>query len=50
MQIIDEIPKQPYAEIVRLLLAAGSVVPDKVGEDGESGGALIAELGIEPPA
>lgn len=50
MQILDEIPKEPYAEIVRLLLEAGAAVPEKVGEDRESGAALIAELGVDPPA
>jgi ankyrin repeat protein len=49
MQIVDEIPKEPYAEIVRLLLAAGAKVPDRVGEDGPPGATLIAELGIDPP-
>jgi len=49
MQVIDEIPKEPYAEIVRLLLAAGAAVPEKVGEDGARGTTLIAELGIDPP-
>jgi ankyrin repeat protein len=50
MRIVDEIPKEPYAEIVRLLLNAGAEVPDRVGEDGPAGATLIAELGIDPPA
>jgi ankyrin repeat protein len=50
MQIVDEIPKAPYAEIVRLLLAAGAAVPEKVGENGARGTMLIAELGVDPPA
>jgi ankyrin repeat protein len=50
MRIIDEIPKGPYAEIVRILLAAGAAVPDKIGEHGARGAMLIAELGIDPPA
>ncbi len=50
MQIVDEIPKEPYAEIVRLLLGAGAEVPDRVGEDGPPGATLITELGIDPPA
>jgi hypothetical protein len=49
MQIVDEIPKEPYAEIVRLLLAAGAEVPERVGADEEPGTMLIAELGIDPP-
>jgi hypothetical protein len=50
MQIVDEIPKEPYAEIVRLLLAAGAAVPQKVGDAGERGTMLLAELGVDPPA
>ncbi|HWF26215.1 MAG TPA: ankyrin repeat domain-containing protein [Solirubrobacteraceae bacterium] len=49
MRIVDEIPKEPYAEIVRLLLAAGAPVPERIEESGPSATALIAELGIEPP-
>jgi ankyrin repeat protein len=49
MRIVDEIPKEPYAEIVLMLLAAGATVPDRVGEDGARGIMLIAELGIDPP-
>lgn len=49
MRIVDEIPKEPYAETVRLLLAAGASVPDRVGENGTSGSTLIAELGVDPP-
>ena len=50
MQTIDEIPKQPYAEIVRILLAAGATVPERIGENGARGTMLIAELGVDPPA
>jgi ankyrin repeat protein len=50
MQTVDEIPKEPYAEIVRILLAAGATVPDRLGERGARGAMLIAELGIDPPA
>lgn len=49
MAIIDEIPTEPYAEIVRLLLASGAPVPDRIGEDGPRGAMLIAELGVDPP-
>jgi ankyrin repeat protein len=49
MQTIDEIPMEPYAEIVRLLLAAGAKVPARVGENGPRGVTLVAELGIDPP-
>jgi ankyrin repeat protein len=50
MRVVDEIAKEPYAEIVRMLLAAGAEVPDRVGDTGEPGATLIAELGIDPPA
>jgi hypothetical protein len=48
MRPADEIPRQPYAEIVRELLAAGASVPDRVGEDGVSAATLVAALGIDP--
>jgi ankyrin repeat protein len=50
MRTVDEIPKEPYAEIVRILLAAGATVPERLGENGERGATLLAELGVEPPA
>jgi len=49
MRTIEEIPREPYAEIVRLLLASGATVPDRIGENGPRGTTLIAELGIDPP-
>jgi hypothetical protein len=30
MRISDEIPMEPYAKIVRLLLAAGATVPERL--------------------
>ena len=50
MRTVHEIPKEPYAEIVRILLAAGATVPDRIGENGPRGTTLIAELGLDPPA
>ena len=50
MRTIDEIPKEPYAEIVRILLAAGATVPERIGENGARAAMLIAELGVDPPA
>jgi hypothetical protein len=47
MQTIDEIPKQPYAEIVRFLLVAGAKIPERIGENGASATTLIAELGVD---
>jgi ankyrin repeat protein len=49
MRTIDEIPKQPYAEIVETLIAVGSPIPDRIGDQGARTAMLIAELGIEPP-
>ena len=46
---IDEIPIEPYAEIVRILLAAGATIPDRIGDNGARGVMLVAELGIDPP-
>jgi ankyrin repeat protein len=50
MQPIDEIPQEPYAEIVRILLEANAPIPARVGEKGIRATSLIAELGIDPPA
>ncbi len=50
MRIADEIPKEPYAQIVKLLLSAGAPVPERIGENGPRATMLIAELGIDPPA
>jgi hypothetical protein len=47
MQTIHEIPKQPYAEIVRFLVAAGAKIPERIGENGASATTLIAELGVD---
>jgi len=49
MQTTDEIPHEPYAEIVRILLAAGATVPERIGEHGPRAAELVAELGIDPP-
>ncbi len=52
MRLVEEIPTEPYAEIVRLLLAAGAPVPDRVGDPDHGPRAvnLIAELGLDPLA
>ena len=49
MRTLEEIPQEPYAEIVRMLLAAGAPVPERVAEHGARATMLIAELGIDPP-
>jgi ankyrin repeat protein len=48
MRTVDEIPKDPYAAIVRMLLAAGASIPERIGEHGARGTTLVAELGIDP--
>jgi len=50
MRTVDEVPKAPYGEIVRILLAAGAQVPDRIGDSRQRATMLIAELGIDPPA
>jgi hypothetical protein len=49
MQTIDEIPKAPYAAIVRILLDAGTPIPERLSDNGSRATTLIAELGIDPP-
>jgi hypothetical protein len=46
----EEIPQQPYREIVETLLAAGAAVPERLGADGPRTVTMLAELGIEPPS
>jgi ankyrin repeat protein len=46
----DEIPQEPYREIVRMVLAAGAPVPERMGEGGARTVMLLAELGLDPPA
>ncbi|MGO9753271.1 MAG: hypothetical protein ACLP8S_30650 [Solirubrobacteraceae bacterium] len=49
MATATEIDPEPYAEIVRMLLAAGARVPERVGgEDGPRAAMLLGELGIGP--
>jgi hypothetical protein len=50
MQTADEIPKAPYADIVRILLDAGAPFPERIGDDGPRAITVIAELGVDPPA
>jgi hypothetical protein len=49
MQIVEEIAPEPYAEIVRMLLAAGATVPERIGEHGPRAAMIMAELGVDPP-
>jgi hypothetical protein len=47
MQTVHEIPQEPYADVVRMLLAAGAALPEVA--EGHDARTLIAGLGIEPP-
>jgi len=47
MQTVEEIAAEPYVEIVRMLLAAGATIPDRLGEGGMRGAMLVAELGVD---
>ncbi|HEY5196692.1 MAG TPA: ankyrin repeat domain-containing protein [Solirubrobacteraceae bacterium] len=50
MQTVDEIPREPYAQVVRILLDAGAPVPKSLWNGADRPATLIAELGIELPA
>jgi len=50
MRTIEEVPKERYARVVEILLAAGATVPQRLGEHGPRTATLIAELGLDPPA
>jgi ankyrin repeat protein len=50
MQTIEEVPKERYAAVVRVLLEAGAVVPARLGDDGPRTATILAELGLEPLA
>ena len=50
MHLEEEIPREPYAEIVRALLDAGGRIPERVGAGkGPRGVTVLAELGVELP-
>ena len=46
MRTVQEIPRGPYAAIVRILLAAGSPVPETLWEDAPGALTMLAELGV----
>jgi ankyrin repeat protein len=47
MRTIEEIPRERYAEVVRILLEAGAPVPDRVGEERISVATMLIDLGVE---
>ena len=50
MRTVDEVPALRYAEVVKILLAAGAPVPDRLWNGAPSPAAFISELGLELPA
>jgi ankyrin repeat protein len=46
MRTVQEIPRGPYAAIIRILLAAGSPVPETLWEDAPGPLTMLAELGV----
>jgi ankyrin repeat protein len=46
MRTVQEIPRGPYAAIVRILLAAGSPIPETLWEDAPGALTMLAELGV----
>jgi ankyrin repeat protein len=49
MATVTEINPEPYTEIVRMLLAAGARIPERVGgQHGPRAAMLLGELGINP--
>jgi ankyrin repeat protein len=47
MQTVDEIPQEPYAEVVRILLDAGAAAPRRLW-DSPDGAAALTRLGVSP--
>jgi hypothetical protein len=46
MRTVQEIPRGPYAAIVRILLVAGSPIPETLWEDAPGALTMLAELGV----
>jgi ankyrin repeat protein len=46
----DEIPREPYAAVIRTLLAAGAPVPERIDSTGPPATVLLARLGVHPPS
>ena len=47
MRTVDEVPREPYARIVRLLLDAGATVPQRLWDGAPPPVAMITRLGVE---
>ncbi len=50
MRTIEEIPRERYARVVKVLLDAGAPVPERMADRRSRPVTLIAELGLDPPA
>ncbi|MGD1051131.1 MAG: ankyrin repeat domain-containing protein, partial [Solirubrobacteraceae bacterium] len=50
MRTIEEIPRERYARVVKVLLDAGAPVPGEIDGRRSRPVTLIAELGLDPPA
>jgi ankyrin repeat protein len=49
MRTIDDVPQPRYAEVVRILIAAGARIPAKLWDGAPAPATFIAELGLELP-
>ena len=47
MRTVEEIPRERYAEVVRILLEAGAPIPDRVGDERISVASMISDLGVD---
>jgi ankyrin repeat protein len=47
MRTVEEIPRERYAQVVRVLLDVGASIPESISERGMKPVTLIAELGLE---
>jgi ankyrin repeat protein len=47
MRTVEEIPRDRYGQVARILLDAGAPVPERVGDEPLGVAALLADLGIE---
>ncbi|HEX4008787.1 MAG TPA: ankyrin repeat domain-containing protein [Solirubrobacteraceae bacterium] len=50
MRTADEVPREPYAHIVRILLDAGAEIPERLWDGAPPPPAMIAALGVDRPS
>jgi hypothetical protein len=46
---VDEVRHGDYAEVIRILLAAGATVPADFGDGSASAASILADLGVVEP-